>query len=281
MKIEIKTFSLEHVLENDRILFNVNNLYEKQPADYWDRFYTEDWAHLFHNNKYHTITLTEKDLEWMKEANKVNMLTNRFSEIYNDDLETTCKKYENEMNRILKYGDKWFIRTEDYSLKYALHGVGPYNSLKKILQSVTTYATGHSCIKDTDKTKTIYFFPWIDMDWDKEFRVFVYNNKITAISQQHLYSVNKWLLNKTDDEIKDIVVKIVKYFNSNISDKLGFIKDYVMDLSLIEEDETPYFIEPNKFGKEYGSGSSLFHWETDHDDLHESNTIQFRFVNKD
>ena len=31
-------------------------------------FILEDYT--FHNNKYHTITLTEKDLEWMKEANK-------------------------------------------------------------------------------------------------------------------------------------------------------------------------------------------------------------------
>ena len=36
--------------------------------------------------------------------------------------------------------------------------VSGHNSLKNFTP-VTIYMTGHSCIKDTDKTKTIYFFP--------------------------------------------------------------------------------------------------------------------------
>ena len=46
--------------------------------------------------------------------------------------------------------------------------------------------------------------------------IFVYNNEITAISQQHLYSENKWLANKSNDEIEEIVNKILNYFNENI-----------------------------------------------------------------
>jgi len=181
----------------------------------------------------------------------------------------------------MQYGDKWFIRTENYSFKYAIHGPGPYSDLQKIIQSLTTFVLGHECIHDQDTTKIVYFIPWIDIDFDKEFRIFVYQNKITAISAQHIYVINKWLSNKTTQEIETIVGKIVNYFEENIKDKMSFMANYVMDLALIGDEETPYFIEPNEFGAEYGSGSALFHWITDYDDLHDFDTIQFRFTSRE
>jgi hypothetical protein len=56
--------------------------------------------------------------------------------------------------------------------------------------------------------------------------------------------------------------------------------NYVMDLALVGEDETPYFIEPNSFGKYYAAGSALYHWIYDHDKLHETDTIELRYVNE-
>ena len=53
-----------------------------------------------------------------------------------------------------------------------------------------------------------------------------------------------------------------------------------MDLVLVGDDEVPYFIEANSFGKLYASGSALYHWIYDHDTLHESDVIEFRYVNE-
>ena len=58
----VKTFSLQHINENDE-LFNVNNLYDKQPDDYWvvsKLAQTDKWIDQFHGGelkKYHTIKL--------------------------------------------------------------------------------------------------------------------------------------------------------------------------------------------------------------------------------
>jgi hypothetical protein len=51
-----------------------------------------------------------------------------------------------------------------------------------------------------------------------------------------------------------------------------------MDIVLLENGEF-YFIEANVFGKEYSSGSSLFHWVLDDAILKGSdNSITFRFI---
>ena len=54
------------------------------------------------------------------------------------------------------------------------------------------------------------------------------------------------------------------------------VDSYVMDIAIIGD--KPYFIEINVFGKEYASGSSLFHWLKDESKLYgEENTIYFRY----
>lgn len=118
------------------------------------------------------------------------------------------------------------------------------------------------------------------MDDDQEFRIFVYKNRITAISQQNLYSVNEWLASKDDGEIKVIVEHIISGFDKEIAPKMNWLGSYVMDLVLIGSGL--YFIEPNTWGGDYSSGSSLFHWERDRDLLYQDppTKIEIRFVNK-
>ena len=87
--------------------------------------------------------------------------------------------------------------------------------------------------------------------------------------QERLQIIKKWI---------DI---INEYFESTIKVNLSNINNYVIDLAILENDE-PYFIEINPFGKEYPSGSSLFHWIIDEDILYgKSDKIYFRYtVNK-
>lgn len=135
-----------------------------------------------------------------------------------------------------------------------------------------TVLFSHKCFKEDDENCTIYLLPWLEMDYDKEFRVFVYNNEITALSAQHLYSVNEWLTKMTKKEQEQLVNKIIKYHREHIKDNMIYMKDYVMDLA--------YFIEANSFGSNYASGSALFHWLDDHDMLHSTNIIELRYCNR-
>jgi len=280
MKIVIKRFNLDHVLANDKILYNTNNHYSKenreQPKDYREvlnQSNTSNWIDKFHDKKYYKFTLDKSDLIWMKQAYKIGSITGSFSKLFEEELETTCQKYN------IPKGE-WFVRTDKVSLKYGMHGIGPYDNLRDIFKSIVSTTYGHGCFNEEDNECNIYLMPWKEMMRDKEFRIFVYQNNITAISVQHLYSVNKWLNSLTDKEIGNNVHKILKYFDSNIRDKMKYMGNYVMDLSLVGENEQPYFIEPNSFGKDYAAGSALFHWIIDKEILYNHDVIEFRYVNE-
>jgi len=276
------TFSIDHILSNDRTLFNVNNLYgaDGRPADYDEvisRGHTRNWVDKFHAGEYHKITIDGKnDLRWMKEAQKIGFHTRKCSGIYVEELEDTLRKYEP-----LFVPGNWFVRTESVSLKHGCHGVGPYRTLRAILESLVTSTSTHSCFYDNDTEISIYLFPWLAMDSEKEFRIFVYNNEITALSSQHLYSANSWLIGISDADLRKVVNDILDFFADNIRERMEWLGSYVMDLVVLENG-VPYFIEPNSFGGNYASGSSLFHWKHDDELLtHPSDTIEVRYAVND
>ena len=66
----------------------------------------------------------------------------------------------------------------------------------------------------------------------------------------------------SNEQIKNIIQKILNHFADNIKDKMKYLTNYVMDLSLISsnsENNKPYFIEPGPFGKDYAIKRS-FKW---------------------
>lgn len=277
--ITIKRYSLNNVFTNDKKLFNTNNHYLddklNQPNDYdsiINQSNTCNWIDFFHKDNYQVLTLDKEDLRWMKEAKKIGVNTGKFSNLYDDELQETCKKYK-ERTPI----GKWFIRTDKVSLKYGQYGCGPYFNIEQILKSMVSSRAGHECFDDDDICK-IYFMKWQEINPEKEFRIFVYNNNITAISSQNIYKINDWLNSLDDNYIKSIINKILNYFNECIKDKMSYMENYTMDLALIGPDEKPYFIEPNPFGKNYSSGSALFQWIIDHDKLHDSSSIELRYT---
>ena len=281
--VTIKRIPLDHVLAHEKILYNTNNHpysdTELKPPDYReiiDMGNTKNWIDKFHKDNYKTIVLDKYDLTWMEKALQIGVNTRKFSHLFDDELAITCKKYDMPKNN----NNNWFIRTDSVSLKEGMYGIGPYNSFENIIKSMVSTTPGHSCFKPNDESLTIYFMEWLNIDPNKEFRIFVFQNEITAISVQHLYNINHWLNTKSDLEIEQIVQKILDYFDKNIKEKMLYMTNYVMDLALIGLDETPYFIEPNSFGKCYAAGSSLYHWIYDHDTLHESDSIEFRYVNE-
>ena len=202
-------------------------------------------------------------------------IINKCSHIFDDELQETCKKYEDQFPP-----GKYFVRTENVSLKYGQHGIGPYTNIKEVFQSLVSSSAGHTCIDEEDETCNIYLMRWLYIDEDKEFRIFVYNNQITAISQQHIYTINDWLNTLSDEEITQKVHQILNFFDQEIREKMEYAGSYVMDLAFVGENDTPYFIEPNSFGKRYAAGSALYHWIYDHDTIHESDTIELRYVSE-
>lgn len=281
--VEIKRFFLDHVLSQDKVLFNSNNHVfsdeHSKPPDYEEtlaKTKTSVWIDLFHRaDDYHILTLDADDMKWMQKAIHIGTMTNRLSHIFDDELETTLQKHD-----FPEQEGNFFVRTEKVSLKEGMHGPGPYNDLRSVIESMVTTLPGHRAFDPSDTECTVYLMKWQNIDPDKEFRVFVFQNEITAISAQHLYTTNDWLNGLTDDEISDVVHRILHFFETDIRGKLEFLESYTFDFAFVGADDRPYFIEPNSFGRHYAAGSALFHWIYDHDTLHENDVIEFRYTNE-
>jgi len=295
MKFNIIRVSQDHVYENDGKLYNTNNLWVRQgsakPNDYRDvikRNNTRNWVNQNINLSYNEvvkITLGTDATSWMLKAAETGMLSGRFYHFFDIELEKTLEKYQHLFPNIKDNSPGWFVRVERVSLKEGQHGKGPYVNLKQVIESICSGVQGHECICPADNLEefNIYFFPWKNIK--HEFRVFIYENRISAMCPQNYSSIIEELveLDKTG-RMEDFLSKIVEFFNNNLKDKLMNIvgPNYTMDLAMLEDDSF-YFIEPNSFGENYAAGSSLFEWSYEYDLLHRTpdEDITFKFVDRE
>jgi len=286
MTIIIKPISIDEVLKYDKVKFNTNNHWNDniRPADYDDvisQTHTNKWINQFKDYK-KIIIDTKQDLYWMKKAYEIGSKTKRFPHMFDEELEDMIKKYKH-LDEIFDETE-YFIRTENVSLKEGVHGVGPYKDFKSIIESIVTCRLGHSPLKEETTSITLYLTKFQkNLNRTREFRVFVNKNKITAISQQSLYDINDILEPLSEKEKNDLINKWINiintYFYSDVVKKITHIDSYVMDFAILD-DESPFFIELNSFGKEYASGSALFSWIDDYNILYGlcGDVIEFRYT---
>ena len=278
MKFIKEEVDLDDVYLNDTKKYNSNN-HGNRPSDYHsfiDSCNTYNWVDNFRSD-YKIIKIdSQKHLSWLKEATRISSQTGIFSTLFNEELEDLLNDYK-EYNYIFD-GTEYFIRTENVSLKYGQHKTGPYTNLKMIIESLVSCINGHKPIYEDTTEIVIYLFNWIEIKPYSEFRVFVYNNNITAISQQNIYKNVFKDVENVDEVIDKYIQLIIDYFYNSIQKKIKF-KSFVYDFAIINDNE-PYFIEPNTFGKEYASGSALFHWLIDENILYQDpvESINFRYT---
>lgn len=264
MNICVESIQLNQVLEFQGSKFNSNNHWKdsQPPPDYHqvlEKTRTQTWIDRFHPNQYHLLKIEKNDLTWMYQAYLVGKQTRKFPGTFSEELEQFLNNYDQSYFD----GTQYFVRTNRVSLKYGRHGVGPYTTLKQIIESMVTTSHGHECFEKDDDSCPIYLMKWIeDLNEEQEFRIFIYQNKITAISQQNIFCINEWIRSLVaNNQMEKLVQKIVNYFEQEVREKMSTVGSYVMDLAIVNG--KPYFIEANSFGKEYSSGSALFHWIID------------------
>lgn len=270
--------------------YNSNNHWSKNengevvpPDDYKNKIKmsnTSHWIDRFRTN-YKTITIDDpKDLNWMIAASKISSKTGKFTNLFADEMDNFLKKNKNKYSEIFD-GTGYFVKSEDVSFKYGQHGIGPYRTLEQIIQSVVSCIDGHKPLHDDTTVLKLYLLDWVVIDKYNEFRIFVHNKQITAVSQQHIYNVFPNLNNDNENILR--LKKIYDYFENNIKNVITHIDSYVYDFVFIN-DYFSYFIEMCSFGKEYAAGSALFHWLLDEDILYGKylengdNTIYFRYT---
>ncbi len=277
MTVIIQKIDLEDVIKFDKQKYNSNNHWKNniEPHDYSnviESFYVKHWISNFKTD-YKVIKINEKKhLDWMKKADIVSSQTGIFSKLFQDELDDFIEEYAEKYKDIFYKDSKYFVRSEEVSLKYGQHKTGPYNNLHMIIESLVSCTLTHKPIHSETDEITLYLFPWIYINPKNEYRIFVYNNNITAISQQNIYKSLD-----VESVIDNNIQIIIDYYNLKIKNSINQI-NFVYDFAILENNE-PYFIEFNSFGKEYSSGSALFHWLIDEDLLYNSeNNIYVRYT---
>lgn len=282
----IEKIDIESVLNGDKERYNTNNIWigDNRPDDYEhisDMCKTSRWIDSFRD----TYTVINIPIVlWMRDALNYGKITRQISSVNEEDITDYLEKYETQKIRDLFTDNRYFVRSEKVSLKRGIHRAGPYTSLKQIIESLITTDDGHSVLTDEhfkSGTLKLYLFDWIEMNEHKEFRVFVKERNITAISQQSLYTRNTILANLSDTEREHVIRKwvdiITDYFDTTIVNRLDS-NSYCIDFAILD-DNSPYFIEINPFGKEYSSGSSLYGWLQDEDILYgKKKHVYFRYT---
>lgn len=109
---------------------------------------------------------------------------------------------------------------------------------------------------ERDKETAVILMPWCDeIERRTEFRVFVVDGRITAVSQQHW----RELFGYSDEELDTVESAILgATFLRNAP-----YRRFVADVWVSFADKECHLIEYNPFGAHCGAGSALFEWQRD------------------
>ena len=143
---------------------------------------------------------------------------------------------------------------------------------------VKSIAQSHRCQLELYHCNKLVLIPWRDdMNALNEFRCFIHNGRLTAMSVYNYreYGSRKWSL-KPELEIRMIVKNVCEKWNQLEPDAPW--NSCVMDVH-VSRDLKVEVIEFNPFGAQSMTGSSMFHWIQDYDQLHgKTDIIEVRLV---
>lgn len=223
--------------------------------------------------EYNTVGCQDDKL--LKDSNWIELVYEKYFKYQVEE-----KKIYDETGKILMNYEyfppsEWFLRTENCSGKDSPYCSQPITSFSDIIRIIETsdrigYFIGH-------KNKfSIYLVPYnkfITENLEWEFRVFVHNKRITAISQY--YTNIKYDLGKDGLNV-ELLVKNARELRNEFYHYYDF-SDYVLDMFLIPGKET--IIEVNTFGIRGCCGSALFEWVKDYNQLYgDGSDIEVRLL---
>ena len=180
----------------------------------WLEHRFEAYGSIFHSEAI-PLEIKPGDVKWMQKAFSIAHVMGVFPSLFLEELQDAVQKYNAQHPDLFSYPQ--FVRASNVSLKTGMHGIGPYGSLKQVFESIVTSRIGHTPITfeeeedGSPRPLILYFMRWKNLQ--HEFRVFVYQNHITAMSQQHLYSETDLT---TEQEREQVSRKIILYLRDNV-----------------------------------------------------------------
>ena len=217
------------------------------------------------------------ECEILAKAAQVGILTKEYPMLYQDELQLV----EDKLQPLP--APPYFARLSRCSTKGGKGGVGPFHTARQI---VAALVTSYRCMSVFERLEPfgLYLLPFRPhFDCDKEFRVFVHNHKMTAISQYNEAEDCCWgrqsdadmqQLAKHAAVLLDNTLKEAAELNVALPDCFTFDIFCHADQNFAVE-----LIELNSFGAQMAAGSCLFDWIQDYDILYGlSDVLELRLI---
>lgn len=215
----------------------------------------------------------------------------RLNQIYHLELTRLQEEYPNEMNSNEGIANMKFIayssaQSQCLKVTTAEEGLALILSSERVFMDLLEALDCHEArdiisnsVENHEWNNHIILRQWNDrLDHAMEFRCFVYESKLTAISQYNHYCKFYHLQDVTFvEQVKSI---IIDYWEKTLKERLQEkYANYIIDLGLIRDEMDGKLkclvIEMNPF--ESTTGASLFDWKRDHEQLtSRTNDIEIR-----
>lgn len=261
------------VIPHDFQFDNENKFLSIMYKCYIDSFDYNIWyQHLVDNN----ITNIPEGIRMFKINDDLKKL---FADMYDNNMQINNVMdnihIQNLINNIAKDiddGVKYFIRMSSTSGKNEKYVREFDNAFDIVAHIASVKLFVDQEFKRMNKESYLILMPWNSVIEPRyEFRIFVVNNKLVAVSQQN----SKELYAYSSKELKRIEKAL-----GNISFIVNGLYDtYVGDVYV--DGDVCKLIEINPFGASSGAGAALFNWVTDYNLLHglsENDNIEFRYL---
>lgn len=202
------------------------------------------------------VTLTDMEKQILSDAAEIRIRKNKPYEENNG-----LKSIRERIEKVTDINKEYFVRLSGTSAKKDFIQLTPLKKSRNIMNHLTgsfSFLSQEYCKK---KKTSIIIIPWNNLIKPRqEFRVFICEKKITAISAQrwgrdHTYTI---------EEANIIEESICK---SNFWHDIPY-DSFVADVWVNFEEEKAYLIECNPFGIFSASGSALFSWEKNYNILY-------------
>lgn len=234
-------------------------MYSKEEYDLRiNESYMPDWdpilKHLMRTPFEWKYIFTRDELIDLADAAKVSCLTNERSNLHKDEL----KSIENRLEKEWIDGE-WFIKFPSASPKDSKY---PYkvNSPEQVIDSlITSKRLTRNCYVNSEN---VLYFAKYDPNWvhDNEWRIFIKNGCIQAISQYHWHSIANWNATINDTILIEFCRKVDEFSKKIL--QLYPINDVVIDIYCDPNESNIQLIELNNY---LCSGACLFSWKNDVD----------------
>jgi hypothetical protein len=219
----------------------------------------------WHNdNLIQNVSIIDLDLKRIKEVSS-NCCYNFGNFLF--ELPKLQEEYQNITEALKKYDSPVFVKLDQLSAKTDTE-IRPLKNAEEILFHITHSKKLYKSVYGRNLPVKLILIPWKKIDPKYEFRIFICNKKVVAISQQNLYDQYHY----TVDEITNII-HLIK--NADLIHYLPY-QEVVCDIFI--ENNNCHLIECNPYGAYSASGSSLFCWIKDKNLLlGKEDFIEFRF----